>query len=552
MCPSRSSWPAAPRPAPRPRLPAGLGRPRRERHLRRHHLGLRPAADPPEHGRARSLAPRRHDAARTPSPSGTATGTRWPSRTRPSRSSSTTPPAATSWSRRLREGRITLSPFLDNTLWGCQSEEGLPPVALPRPPPRARVGHPDRRGAPLGAALASLGCRQPAGRGRRALAGRALLDYDSEWGSLDVPPAVRPRGARRRGGPRGSRRVGEPPPQLHPGARAPRGPEAHRGDWLPRFEALGPAYPFRDILALGTHGDLGAQSAGEVDRLRGGDPGLERRRRRRPRVSSTRRSPPSAARSTRRRRACPRVRGDLGHSWEAWPVTLAAHAAAARQAEREMRMAEALVALAGGESLAASTREARERAEWSWAMLGDHAWNGTDDANRSENASLRLAGRAPWWTPRATWMNAGMGRGRPRRLDHGGGSVQPDRRRAPGRGPLSSSRRAGPSARPATPTTIRCPASWSSRTSSRSSTSSPRVWRPSPRQPCASPREALRPPASWPRRPRASTARSTGSPWIPAPAGSRASSTSRPGASWWSPAPAPSDRPSTSTGRRRR
>ncbi|MBI4607244.1 MAG: hypothetical protein HY721_35210, partial [Planctomycetes bacterium] len=31
----------------------------------------------------------------------------------------------------------------------------------------------------------------------------------------------------------------------------------------------------------------------------------------------------------------------------------------------------------------------RERAEWCWAMLADHAWNGTDDKNRRHNASLR-------------------------------------------------------------------------------------------------------------------------------------------------------------------
>ena len=89
------------------------------------------------------------------------------------------------------------------------------------------------------------------------------------------------------------------------------------------------------------------------------------------------------------RTSLPTVRGDLGHSWEAWPVTLAAHAAAARRAESEMLTAEALAALAGGDALFASTRETRERAEWSWAMLGDHAWNGTDDASRAENASLR-------------------------------------------------------------------------------------------------------------------------------------------------------------------
>ena len=54
-----------------------------------------------------------------------------------------------------------------------------------------------------------------------------------------------------------------------------------------------------------------------------------------------------------------------------------------------MLTAEALAALTGGDAVASATRAARERAEWCWAMLGDHAWNGADDANRRENAALR-------------------------------------------------------------------------------------------------------------------------------------------------------------------
>ena len=143
-------------------------------------------------------------------------------------------------------------------------------------------------------------------------------------------------------------------------------------------------------LALGTHGDLGPQSAGEVERFAAAI-----------RDWNAREAPPArlvnatlagfcrSIDAAEASRSLPTLRGDLGHSWEAWPVTLAAHAAAAREAEREMLSAEALATLAGGDALAAATREERERAEWSWAMLGDHAWNGADDANRIENASLR-------------------------------------------------------------------------------------------------------------------------------------------------------------------
>ena len=168
-------------------------------------------------------------------------------------------------------------------------------------------------------------------------------------------------------------------------------PKRIAAEWLPRFEALGEAYPPRDILALGTHGDLGPQSAGEVERFATAIREWNAREDTPARlVNATLAGFCRAIDAAESRRSfLPTVRGDFGHSWEAWPVSLAAHAAAAREAEREMLAAEALAALAGGDALAFATRPARERAEWTWAMLGDHAWNGTDDANRRENATLR-------------------------------------------------------------------------------------------------------------------------------------------------------------------
>jgi hypothetical protein len=87
----------------------------------------------------------------------------------------------------------------------------------------------------------------------------------------------------------------------------------------------------------------------------------------------------------------PELRGCFGHSWELWPVSLANVVAAARQGERDFLAAESLVALAclRDPALAATTRSARQKAEWFWAMLGDHAWNGTDIANKRHNAALR-------------------------------------------------------------------------------------------------------------------------------------------------------------------
>ena len=292
--------------------------------------------------------------------------------------------------RRLREGRITLSPFLNNTLWGGQGEEAFlrslyPARRLERAwaVPIDVAHHTELPSLPWGAASLL------AGAGVRWLA-VPFLDYATEWGALDLPPLFvleGPDGGRVRVvlDAWASRRH-----NYVQGRALLEDPRRIGAEWAPRFEALGTAYPFRDVLALGTHGDLGPQSAGEVERftaaIRDWNAQPEPAARL---VSATLAGFCRAIEATEASRALPVLRGDLGHSWEAWPVSLAALAATARQAEREMLWAEALAVLAGGDALSAATREARERAEWSWAMLGDHAWNGTDDANRRENASLR-------------------------------------------------------------------------------------------------------------------------------------------------------------------
>jgi len=292
--------------------------------------------------------------------------------------------------RRLREGRITLSPFLNNTLWGGQSEEAFLRSLYPARRLERAWGvsidvahHTELPSLPWGAASLL------AGAGVRWLA-VPFLDYDTEWAGLDVPPLFvleGPDGGRVRVvlDAWASRRH-----NYVQGRALLEDPKRIGAEWAPRFEVLGAAYPFRDVLALGTHGDLGPQSAGEVERFTAAirdwnaQPAPTARL-----VNATLAGFCRSIDGAEASRSLPVLRGDLGHSWEAWPVTLAALATAARQAEREMLAAEALAVLAGGDALCAVTRESRERAEWSWAMLGDHAWNGTDDANRRENASLR-------------------------------------------------------------------------------------------------------------------------------------------------------------------
>jgi hypothetical protein len=107
------------------------------------------------------------------------------------------------------------------------------------------------------------------------------------------------------------------------------------------------------------------------------------------------------------------LRGDFGHSWDLWPVTLARYAADERTGEHALLAAEALLALSGNAGAIAATREERERAEWNWIMLADHAWNGSDEANRNVNAELRrkwseeLNSLARDMTQRA-WAAAGL------------------------------------------------------------------------------------------------------------------------------------------------
>src|ERR1035438_6255173 len=92
-----------------------------------------------------------------------------------------------------------------------------------------------------------------------------------------------------------------------------------------------------------------------------------------------------------RRRSCPNSAVISGSRGKLWPVSLARTVAALRENERAFLAAESLVALASRvkPDLAAQTREDREKAEWFWAMLSDHAWNGADPKNKRHNAELR-------------------------------------------------------------------------------------------------------------------------------------------------------------------
>jgi len=295
--------------------------------------------------------------------------------------------------RRVREGRICVSPFLCNSLWGFQSVEGVLRAFYPARRFERMHGlvldmaaHIELPSLPWGLATILAGC------GVRWTS-VPFLDYDCTFGRLRNPPLFRwvgPDGAEVRVllDAWASRQA-----NYSQGASLLKEPAWLEQEWLPHYAQLGAVYPLRVLFASGTHSDINPASArqarGFVEAISRYNAGANRPARL---VNGTlaqfcqevdvleRASP-----------FLPVLRGCFGHSWELWPVSLAKTVAALRENERAFLAAESLVAIAAQAqpSLGAQTRAERERAEWYWAMLSDHAWNGTDLTNQRHNAGLR-------------------------------------------------------------------------------------------------------------------------------------------------------------------
>ncbi|MGA3166822.1 MAG: glycosyl hydrolase-related protein [Terriglobia bacterium] len=295
--------------------------------------------------------------------------------------------------RRIREGRVFVSPFLNNSLWGFQSVEGMirtlyPARRLEREwgMPMTVAHHIELPSLPWGVASILAGC------GVRWLL-VPFYDFDSTFAGLKNPPLFAfegPDGAR-------LRVIMDPWASgkwsYAQGAALLGRPELISREWLPHYAGLGEEYPLHAVLASGTHSDYSPQSASQApgfadaiihyNATPGPHPGL---------VNATLPQFTEQVDQAEARRPFLKVlRGSFGNSWESWPVSLAKCAAAMREGERRFLAAETLTALAGWVEPSAvdSSRADRERAEWDLAMLGDHAWNGTDDTNKQVNAELR-------------------------------------------------------------------------------------------------------------------------------------------------------------------
>jgi len=291
--------------------------------------------------------------------------------------------------RRIREGRLFVSPFLNNSLWGFQSLESAIRTLYPARRldlPMEVAEHIEQPSLPWGMASILAGC------GVRWLS-VPFYQYDSTFQRLSNPPLFLLEG------PDGARLqvVMDPWASLKAsyaqGAWLLRDPKRILNQWLPHYQQQGEAYPLSAILASGTHSDIspksGTQARGFAEAIinYNAQPGDH------PRLVNA--TLPQFCRAVEeaqaRRPFLGTLRGCFGHSWDVWPVSLAKYAAQMRAGERAWLAAEALLAVASGEEpkLVEATRASRERAEWCWSMLADHAWNGTGQANQRHNAELR-------------------------------------------------------------------------------------------------------------------------------------------------------------------
>lgn len=295
--------------------------------------------------------------------------------------------------RRIKEGRIFVSPFLCNSLWAFHSTECAIRTLYPARRLEQKWGisldvaeHIEEPSLPWGIVPIL------AGAGLRWLS-VPFYNYDSTFGGLTNPPLFVLEG------PDGSglRVILDPwasnKASYAQGAAVLQHPASIVQEWLPHYSSLGEVYPLRAILASGTHGDIAPHSGSQAHEFAQAIIDYNARQGEHPGLINA--ALPQFCRAVDQARAqrsfLPTIRGCFGHSWDLWPVSLAKYAADMREAERMYLAAETLLAVAACDrpTVLDATRKDRERAEWCWAMLSDHAWNGSNEQNKRHNAVLR-------------------------------------------------------------------------------------------------------------------------------------------------------------------
>ena len=295
--------------------------------------------------------------------------------------------------RRVREGRFCVSPFLCNSLWGFQSVEGALRTFYPARRMERDHGMPidvaehiELPSLPWGMATLMAGC------GIR-WASVPFMDYDTTFNGLNNPPLFRLEG------PDGSEvRVrldawASLKTSYYQGAYLLKDTRLVASEWIPHYAGLGAEYPFRTVFASGTHSDINPNSYKQARGFADAIINYNATRTNRAKLINGTLAQFCAEVDLAEAASpfLPKLRGDFGQSWQLWPVSLAQTVAALRENERSYLAAESLVALASQAKpeIVAQTRKDREKGEWFWAMLSDHAWNGADASNRRHNAALR-------------------------------------------------------------------------------------------------------------------------------------------------------------------
>lgn len=291
----------------------------------------------------------------------------------------------------IRSGRLYVSPFLNNTLYGWQSIESQ----------WRSLWHARRLEVETGLDLFAVGqhieipslswCAAEvcAASGLRWL-NVPYLSYEGVFAGIECPPIFEYES------PSGRRlevildRFACTTGAYWQGAHVCHSPE-NLNTWVQHYQQQGSRYPWKALLASGMHSDTLADSWKNVDKL---CEQVEEADGLRPDVE-VRRSTYSAFVSDLESDPHPLdgVRGDFGCSWEGWLVSLAQLNSDAREIERRLLSAEARLAAASASepSLTSWARELRPRTIWLHAMLADHAWNGCNDENRRENHRIRRA-----------------------------------------------------------------------------------------------------------------------------------------------------------------
>jgi len=310
--------------------------------------------------------------------------------------------------RRIKAGRLFVSPYLCNTLWGLQSVEGTLRAFYPARRLERQWGvhfdaahHIELPSLPWGHATILAGC------GIKNLT-LPFLNYDSTFRELANPPLFfheGPDGSRVRLwlDPWACNRFG-----YQQGGRLLKNPDSIVPEWIAHYAQSGAAYPARPLLASGTHSDIhpnsGQAARDFADKIARFNAAPQRPAKL---VNATFTDFWKAldADLTQPPAALPVVRGCFGHSWELWPVSLAKYVADMRAGQRALLAAESLLAIAQSVQprWVAAWTPLRHEAEWDWAMLGDHAWNGTNRDNQCHNAQLRKR-----WSERLLELAAGL------------------------------------------------------------------------------------------------------------------------------------------------